>query len=292
MKKLTRCFSTIALLLLPVVFVCGCGLSANQRAGVETFSAATRDLAALTDAEVVRIRSDVIEMNELRRKLGDKDAKTLDGGLTVDNVRIHVDAVDALASYAELLQTLLETSQKDELKKAANSFVSSLRKANAVELTDKNAEILGQAIQLVGGMIVERMRAKAVRNAVNIAHPHVQAIIGTLSKAITPGLGSLGTAHKTAAGGLASQVGMLTARGAEDISVRILIAEATNLRERKTARFAMVSAAIRESCTKLGEADNELVSLMAKSDLTTKDIEGYVKQVRQLITTYKILAND
>jgi len=48
MKKYVCYPPSVLLLLIAVSFLCGCGLSANQRAGIETFSAAALRQASLT----------------------------------------------------------------------------------------------------------------------------------------------------------------------------------------------------------------------------------------------------
>jgi len=105
MKRATRCFTSSILVAAVAFALCGCGLSANQKTGVATFSAATMDLASLATAELAKTRSDVIEMNELRRKLGDRKVAGFDGRLTLARVKTRVDAVNVLAAYAELLHT-------------------------------------------------------------------------------------------------------------------------------------------------------------------------------------------
>jgi hypothetical protein len=60
--------------------------------------------------------------------------------------------------YAELLHTLVTTSQQVQLKNAADSFVTSLRKVQDVSLSDDKVGAIGLAIQQVGGLNV----AKAV----------------------------------------------------------------------------------------------------------------------------------
>lgn len=273
--------------------VCGCGLSANQKTGVATFSAATMDLAALATAELAKTRSDVIEMNELRRKLGDKKVAGFDGRLTLARVKTRVDAVNVLAAYAELLHTLATTSQDDRLKGAADSFVSSLRKARVVELSDEQAGALGQGIQLIGGVVIERMRANAMRRVVASAHPHVARVIDLLERSFGPDDVYWSLEYDTTVEALRGAAAIAEKKpGAADAATRGLIVEARSLAERKAARFASVSRAIRESCRKLRSAEADLCSLMEESDFAIGRIDDYAKHVREFITIYKILAND
>ena len=108
----------------------GCGLSVQQRAAVQRFSAATADFADIGTSEFVRSRTDVLEMNKLRLQLQDDTLKPsqIDEHFTVERVKVRVDAVGALKEYAELLLVLATSSQEPQLRNAADSLVASLRK--------------------------------------------------------------------------------------------------------------------------------------------------------------------
>jgi hypothetical protein len=75
-----------------VVFLVGCGLRLQQRAAVQRFSAATIDFATLTSSELVRSRTDVLEMNTLRDQLNDDAVKPdrKDEHFTVERVKVRV----------------------------------------------------------------------------------------------------------------------------------------------------------------------------------------------------------
>jgi hypothetical protein len=80
------------------VFQVGCGLTLQQCAAVERFSAATMEFATLTSSELVRSRTDVLEMNTLRVQLNDDTVKLdrMDAHFTVEQVKVRVDAMHAL----------------------------------------------------------------------------------------------------------------------------------------------------------------------------------------------------
>ena len=79
----------------------GCGLSVQQRAAVQKFSAATIDFATLTSSELVKSRTDVLEMNTLRVQLNDDTVKLdrMDAHFTVERVKERVD--EAMARLAD-----------------------------------------------------------------------------------------------------------------------------------------------------------------------------------------------
>src|SRR4051794_15359270 len=107
--------------LLPGLFclllVSGCGLTADQKTAVTEFTAATTDFSTLAADEFSRSREDVIEMNGLRLSLGDPsiDRNTaLDEHFTVERVKARVDALNALKEYADLLSTLVTSSNQED----------------------------------------------------------------------------------------------------------------------------------------------------------------------------------
>jgi len=134
-------FTRLFLAVLATVFASGCGLTVGQRSAVEKFSAATADFATLTSSEFIKTRTDVIEMNKLRIQLKDDAASAdrLDEHFTLDRVKIRLDAVSALKEYAQMLHALVTTDQKDQLKNAADSFVSSVKKVKGVTLSPTSA---------------------------------------------------------------------------------------------------------------------------------------------------------
>ena len=90
-------------LLVTVLLVTGCGLTATQKAAVTGFGDAAQTLGALTAEEFVAGRNDVIEMNTLRGELKDPRVadKEPDGNFTLAETEIRVKAAKTLARYGE-----------------------------------------------------------------------------------------------------------------------------------------------------------------------------------------------
>ena len=77
--------------------------------------------------------------------------------LTLERTRIRVEASEALKEYGVLLQTLTNSSKREELGNAAESFVASLRNVEGVYLDDRQAGAIAQIVQAVGGLRIEQM---------------------------------------------------------------------------------------------------------------------------------------
>ena len=167
---------------LALLFLTGCGLTVKQRAAVRDFNHATTGFADITSREFQYTREDVLKLNIYREQLGDDslDPERMDESFTPERVKIRHDAMAALASYAELLQKLVDDSQADELKSAADALVTNLRKAKAFEASDAQGGAIAQAIASVAGLWIEHKRARAVREVVHAADPAIKKLLAVV----------------------------------------------------------------------------------------------------------------
>jgi hypothetical protein len=264
-----------------------CGLSSRQRAAVETFSTATLEFTGVTSTELVRTRTDVLEMNALRVQLDDDtlDRERMDEHFTVDRVKRRLDALTALQRYATLLQTLVTSSQQAELSQAADSFVGSLRKVEGVDLSDAKAAAVSAAVQRVGGLLVEAMRARAVREVVLEADPAVLQVIALIERDFdrTAEHWSLGYAQvATALDGAAA----LAARRVHDAA---LVGEARVLAQRNRERFAAIAARVQEAAGAVRAAETDLRGVVESRRAETADIERLAAEVDDFVKIYAIL---
>jgi hypothetical protein len=267
----------------------GCGLTVNQRAGVERFSAATKDFARISSAEFVRSRTDVIEMNTLRVELMDDTVtlEQLDEHFSVPRVTERLRAIQALQDYAELLSSLVSTSQQDELKNAADSFVISLRKVKGVSLTDQQAGAVGTAVAAVGGLFVEHLRARATRQVVASTNESVLQLVGLVERDFDPQADhwSLGYDKVAVAlRGAAASARLATPRPASETIVRARV-----LAHQNQERFRAVGADVGKSAQTLRAAQINLREALENPDMGLQDINAYVTQVEELVTAYRVL---
>ncbi|HWN95269.1 MAG TPA: hypothetical protein VNT99_09570 [Methylomirabilota bacterium] len=165
-----------------ILFLTGCGLSLKQRAAVRDFNRAATGLADITSHEFQHTREDVLKLNIYREQLGDAslDPERMDESFTPERVKIRLDAMTALASYAHLLQKLVDGSQADDLKSAADALVTNLRKAKAFEASDAQGGAIAKAIASVAGLWVEHKRAQAVRQVVRAADPAIKKLLAVV----------------------------------------------------------------------------------------------------------------
>lgn len=286
---LTRWRAWLALLSVMTCFLVGCGLTATQRAGVERFSAATKDFAGISATEFVKSRTDVIEMNTLRVELMDDTVvlERLDEHFTVARVTERLRAIQALQDYADLLSTLVSTSQKEELKNAADGFVTSLRKVKGVSLTDEQAGAVGTAVAAVGGLFVEHLRARATRQVVLSTHESVLQVVALVERDFDSeaehwslGYDKVAVALRGAAAG----AGGATRRPAPET-----IGRARVLARQNQERFRAVGADVGKSAKTLRVAQINLREALENPRIGLEDINAYVAQVEELVTAYRVL---
>jgi hypothetical protein len=272
------------------VFQVGCGLTLQQRAAVERFSAATIDFATLTSSELVRSRIDVLEMNTLRVQLNDDTVKLdrMDAHFTVEQVKVRVDAMHALQEYAELLHTLVTASQQAQLQNAADSFVTSLRKVRGVSLSDEKAGAIGLAIQQVGGLVVEYMRAKAAREVVTTSHDTILQLVDLVRRDFNPKADHWSLGYDVVVTALVGAA-EFAAVGPNAAIRAPLVGEAKVVAAQNRARFTIVAAQVDASAAALREAQINLLSALKSSDVTLDDINNYVVQLQDFVEIYSIL---
>ncbi len=278
-NTMIRHISKALCLTLIIILTTGCGLTINQKAAATRFSAATIDLSSLAAAEFVNGRNDVIEMNRLRKQLRDKTANLQ---LTLEDTKARVEAVNALKEYGQLLHTLTTSSQTEELKNAAESFVASLKKVDAVSLDNTEAGAIVQTVQAVGGLLIEHMRKKATLKVVEHAHPHVIKLADLMIQSFDPEDEYWSLEYDTTVIALEGSA-MLP-----NVS-KTLAAQAASVAELKEARFATVSEKILDAARNVRSAHDNLRNVLHYDEISTDEIDNLVVKIEEFITIYNIL---
>lgn len=280
-NTMIRHISKALCLTLILILTPGCGLTTKQKAATTRFSAATIDLTSLAAAEFVNTRNDVIEMNTLRRQLGDETVDTLEGNLTLERTKIRVESVNALKQYGELLHTLTTSSQDQELKNAAESFVASLKKVDGVSLDNTEAGAIVQAVQAVGGLWIEHMRKKATLKVVEYAHPQVIKLADLMIQSFDPEGEFWSLEYDSTVVGLRS--------AAKPDPNKPLTLKAQSMADLKEDRFATVSEKIIDAVRNVRSAHDNLRNVLHYDEISTDDIDNLVVKIEEFITIYNIL---
>lgn len=269
-----------------------CGLTTTQKAALTQFGAATSDFSTIGRSEFVHSRDEVIEMNRSRLELGDDsiNINQLDGLLTVERVQDRLVALAALQEYAQLLEKLVSTFDQGELKGATDSFLASLRRVKGVNLQANDAEAIGKAVVLVGGVFLEYKRAKAVRQVVEFAHPYVITTVDLVQRDFDPTTDYWNAGYRQVTLDLKGAAVEAKAKVQEgDLASHQIVARALILSNENWGRFQKVSSQIIVTTARLRTAQENLRAVMSSREIGIQDIEGYANQVQEFVTIYRLL---
>lgn len=290
------------LVLLCVLMLAGCGLSAAQRGAAVKFGAAAADLGAVAAEEFRRSRLDVIAMNTKRLGLGDEsvDAARLDGYFGVEDVAVRMDAALALREYGVVLAALAGGAESAELGAATDRLVGSLarlRDAARLEVSDERLGVIGRAVAGVGGLAVEAARARALREVSGAAGPAVRRVVEFIRRDFDPAEDHWQLGYVAVCVRLDELVKNTRARSGsgrpEDQASRAamvsLLAEAEALSAQSAARMAEVQPRIAAAATAVMAAEEELRASLAGGEVRLDDVEALSEKVAELIRVYRVL---
>jgi hypothetical protein len=181
----------------------------------------------------------------------------------------------------------VSTSQKEQLKNAADSFVGSLRKVRGVSLTDEQAGAVGKAVATVGGMFVEHRRAQATREVVVSTHESVLQVVELVERDFDPRADHWSLGYEKVAvalRGAAARAPLVTPRPSPE-SVGL----ARVLAHQNQERIRSIGGDVGKSAKALRAAQVNLREALEKRDVGLADINAYVSQVEELVTAYRVL---
>jgi hypothetical protein len=271
-------------------WLCGCGLTANQKNTLQQFGFATEQFAALTRAEVIQSRRDVIEMNRMRLVLGTAGEEPLDNLLDLASARARLDALDALSRYAELLQLLLTASSPAERQASVDHFITSLNRVPGAAMNSADAETLGKWIVTVGGMWVEHRRARAVRGVVELAHPHVVRVVELVRRDFDPNADFWNAAYRRTRLNLERAIREATQETKDSAGTRWIRSTRLSAREFQL-RFDQVSEEITQTADELRQAEEQLFLAMTDERLDLAEVDAYRSQVNELRALVELLGS-
>ncbi|MDH4304864.1 MAG: hypothetical protein OEV53_12460 [Nitrospira sp.] len=276
------------------VTLSACGLTVKQKAALDHFGAATQDFSTSAQTEFQKSRQDVIEMNRARFELGDSRVKLteLDRLLTKDRVQTRVAALQALEDYAVLLRKLIGTVSEGELLEASNSFVSNLRTIKGVSFSEEQAEGIGKAVAAVGGLYVERKRARAVRQVVEMANEPILTVLDLVKHDFDPKSTGWNAGYRlmtTELDGHALKVGGSVSLN--DLTAKHLVLKAQAMAAENATRFDLVSSEITGLASAVAEAQQNLRQVLSASDVSPEGVNQLAKKVREFKSIYSLLRN-
>jgi hypothetical protein len=277
-----------------LALVTGCGLTVKQRAAVREFNGATSAFAAITSREFQHTREDVLTLNTFREQLDDAalNREKMDESFTPERVKVRLDAMMALGSYAELLQKLVDGSQADELKAAADSLITNLRNAKAFDVNDAQGGAIAKAITSVAGLWIEHQRANATRQVVRTADPAIKKLLDVVECEF-----DLHSSENWVAGYRAIAVTTIgRATFVEKTSTNLSLADTALSRQARayariaTNRVDAVARNIVDAAHSLEKAQEKLLLTLESKEIGAEDVMALTAQIQDFITIYQTLS--
>lgn len=185
---------------LAVVLV-GC-VTDDQLAPVRTFSTAATDFSSQAGNALTRLNDSYVDRNISKVASGDgpvTDA-TFEGLLDNDpGFKASRDALKALGAYATALNSLATATYQADIDKASTDLYGSLSSVEKdaakffpglAKVSDKDLGLFATAVSGIGQVVADKKRVDAIRKAVDLADPGVQAISAGFAETLE-GVGNL-----------------------------------------------------------------------------------------------------
>jgi hypothetical protein len=273
----------------------GCGLSQVQKDAISQFSQTSSAFGKnvsnqLTDARdaVIDARKRVLILNP--SKLQNRD--DLEGTLTPKNVSARVRAAEALQSYGELLEAIVEDTQKQELEDASKTFTTSLRglDPDSNKLSDDQLTAIGGVVQDIGGLFVEYKKEKALKELIPATHDQVKTVAELFKQEFkTDGPFALYVNGTSAL--LVSSTDPLLDHPQGTVADRTMVAESfaqgIQLRQKTNEIYPQIAAA----ADTLISSHQNLINTIQNDKLEMKDLTAFTKTVQDIVTKTKIIAH-
>jgi hypothetical protein len=144
------------------------------------------------------------------------------------------------------------------------------------------------AIQQVGGLVVEYMRAKATREVVTASHDTILQLVDLVRRDFDPKADHWSLGYEVVVTALIGAA-EFAAVGPDPAIRAPLVGEAKVVAAQNRARFTTLAVQVDASAAALREAQINLLYALQSSDVTLDDINNYVAQLQDFVETYSIL---
>ncbi len=297
MKNLYRISTSVLL----IITLSGCALTSTQKEAASSFALASASIGDFSATEFNHFRTATIDMNVTSvaihgnaKLLNAKDEPNLDEALKPERVIERVKAAQALSSYGKLLLSLVTETQEAELKQASNNFVDSFKSASnkKLKISDAQLEGLGQLVQAIGSLWVEKEKADAVKEIVHHAGSSVDELCSQLIDDFNAtGLQSAQGFDATISNLIVDADMALKAKGTSYTNRLIAIngmKQAWGEREHLTN----ISSQAITTLEKLKTANEQLIQAIENDSLSIDDIKALGKEVSNLRSAINALSGN
>lgn len=269
----------------------GCALSSQQRQAISQFASASSEIGQFTAAQLPALRQVSIDLNKHSIALGGSASiSDLDEAFDPEDIFARVAAAEALSSYGEMLQALVEDTQGQALQEASRTFVSRFKHLPGTRLSDEQLEGVARLVEGIGNFWVERKKAQVLKVVVHQARPDIEIICDRLISDFTrTGLGLSQGMDVTIARVKADAD---TALAETDLSSaeRLVAVEAWARAEAADMRLDTACARAVEALQTLKKANAQLEASLEEPASSIDQIKILGEQIKDLSDAVKLLA--
>jgi len=291
MQRLASMLGRLSLATLMSAVGLACGLTTVQRQAALSLGQAAVTVGSFAATTFPEMRQTAIEMNTTDVTIGGHASRAdLDEGFHVEHIASRVAAAHALEAYGELLRTLVEETQKDELRKASSRFVASARSVPGRRLADAQYEALGALVEGIGGMVVEARKARALERIVPAYKADVDHLCALLLEDFDPRGLHLAQRFEGALQRLDSDAELvLAARGGGPGGPALAVGGMRQVTDGR-ALLEVLGGRGRETVRALGKANTALDAALRDETFSLDDVRAVATRVESLAAAVRALA--
>jgi hypothetical protein len=209
------------------------------------------------------------------------------GKFTPERMAIREQAAIVLSNYGDALLALVNYDGSQDLQSAAGALSTSIKglPPSLKVISDADADILASLVQQLGGILIEKKKADAVRTIVPKYQPQVVKLCGLLAADFDPTKGELTTEYIELARTIREdEVQTLDRNGSRiDVRARALPTFDVSSREYFWARNTLPEVA--KAGDKCISASAALEEAVTDREYSLADIQSFAAQVQKLYST-------
>ena len=274
-----------------VLVLAACGFTGDQREAVRQFGQASAEFGDATVVVVQRMPRNLAALNVYTVAMSPgQDDTDFAGPFDADDVAARVRAARTVQNYAGLLLALADPSSGLLVQTEGGKFIASVNALGSDKaMSDGDLDTAGKIIAGIGGVMIDREAADALKQVVPMAHPQIVRI-GELFATEFGSAGDIPTHMDAAALKLEKRsTDVLDARS--NLADRVVAARGLRLAEVTLAQTQRIYPPIASTASQMVTAHTELVTaLQSEGEASIGDIIVFLKGARNLATNTAIHA--
>jgi hypothetical protein len=276
----------------------GCGLTADQRKAVTSFSSSASDLGSAAGDEFSQMQGTAVKLNTALYSGGDPAIsseirqglyRNLYGNFTPDRMVLRIQLAQNLQKFGTLLNQLATTSETDQLSKAAGNLSANLKSLppNLKFISDNNADAIEKVVEEVGGVLVEYKRKNAIKSIIELYNPQIIGACNLIHDDFDVSQPHLGEQMNLVNGRLLQSTISTLRQEPDNAAMRSEEISDYALAYQTKAHIDTAYSSIMKSSTKCISADQALVKAMSSEEFSADDIVSFETEVQQLVAALK-----